>query len=145
MAAIRSSDNKTELALRRTLHKMGFRYRKYVKGLPGRPDIVFPRERIAVFVDGDFWHARVLREQGHDDWAQRSPVRNTTYWSTKLARNVRRDLEVTSLLEKEGWLVVRFWESDVRRAVADTAAEVGRVVGLRRMQLGEPNGGHPWR
>src|SRR6476661_7815375 len=62
MQAIRSSENRTELALSRAIHAMGLRYRKYGKNLPGRPDIVFPASRVVVFVDGDFWHARELVE-----------------------------------------------------------------------------------
>src|SRR6202023_2421361 len=64
MSAIRSTDNRTERLLRSALHRRGLRFRKYVSDVPGRPEIVFRREHVAVFVDGDYWHCRVLQERG---------------------------------------------------------------------------------
>jgi DNA mismatch endonuclease (patch repair protein) len=91
-----------------------------VAGLPGIPDLVFKRVRLAVFCDGDFWHGR--------DWlALRAKLlqrHNADYWVAKIERNRERDREQTSRLTGEGWLVLRFWESDI---VSDPAAVVSQV------------------
>lgn len=132
MSAIRATENRTERALRSALHRLGLRYRKYRTNLPGRPDIVFPRQKVAVFVDGDYWHARVLQEKGPR--AFRATVRKKetrAYWLAKLRRNVERDRTATSALRKAGWLVVRLWESDTKRSVAGAAARVARAVRRR--------------
>ena len=140
MAAIRSAENKTEAAVRRALHAMGLRYRKYVAGLVGRPDIVFPTERVAVFIDGDYWHGRLLREQGVE--AVESYYRSREqrgYWVAKMQRNVSRDDFVSDALRAEGWRVLRYWESDAKRDPAAVAKRIARVVRVRRAKrLGAP-------
>jgi DNA mismatch endonuclease, patch repair protein len=91
------------------LWRRGFRFRKHVAHLPGCPDVIFARNRLAIFVDGDFWHGR--------DWtnlrAQLQRRANPGYWIAKIGRNRERDLTQTMLLEAEGWTVLRIWESDV--------------------------------
>lgn len=132
MSAIRSRENRTEKELRQTLHRLGFRYRKYSKSVVGKPDIVFPRERVAVFVDGDYWHGRLLREAGPSALESYYTSRQRTYWIPKLERNVRRDDAVTASLRAEGWLVLRYWETDVRKDIAAIALEVAKAVRSRR-------------
>lgn len=134
MGAIRATGNKTETALRKELHRMGLRYRKYVPGLPGRPDIVFPGPRVAVFVDGDYWHGRMLREQGLEAFAVRMKTANRGYWLEKMQRNTTRDYKVTAALEAEGWQVVRLWESEVKRDIPAAAGRVAEVVQARRSE-----------
>jgi DNA mismatch endonuclease (patch repair protein) len=98
-------DTKPELALRRELHRLGLRYRVDHGVLPGvrrRADVVFTRARVAVFVDGCFWH-------GCPDHGSR-PKANAEWWATKLAANVARDRDTDRLLADAGWRVVRFWE-----------------------------------
>lgn len=134
MSAIRSGENRTEVALRRALHAMGLRYRKYAKHLVGRPDIVFPRSRVLVFVDGDYWHARELVEDRGNLLRARlgrlsDPSR--VYWTAKFERRVARDREVTEVLQREGWVVIRLWESDVRADVNRAARLVARSVRQR--------------
>lgn len=106
MQANRRRDTKPELALRSALHRAGMRYRCDLRlDLPEgrvRPDIVFTRRKVAVFVDGCFWHVCPLHGS--------RPAVNQTYWSPKLARNVERDARNTKLLEESGWIVVRIWE-----------------------------------
>jgi DNA mismatch endonuclease (patch repair protein) len=108
MQANRRRDTKPELALRSALHRAGFRYRCdfRIDLLNGRvrPDIVFTRKKVAVFVDGCFWHC--CPEHG----AQ--PSVNRSYWSPKLARNVERDARNTALLTEAGWTVLRVWEHE---------------------------------
>lgn len=136
MAAIRSKDNRTEAALRKALYAMGFRYRKYVAGIPGRPDIAFLREKVAVFVDGDYWHGRVIRERGVDALRSYYTEKQRTYWIEKLCRNVARDDRVNEELGAMGWLVLRFWESDIKKNIGNAAVQVASVVRDRRGRRG---------
>jgi DNA mismatch endonuclease (patch repair protein) len=124
MRANRRSDTKPELALRRALHKQGYRYRKdYRLDLTGarvRPDIAFTARRVAVFVDGCFWHC--CPQHGSQ------PANNTWYWQPKLARNVARDRAADAALGAAGWRVVRIWEHEsLEAAVATVVAELAAV------------------
>ncbi|MCY3570172.1 MAG: very short patch repair endonuclease [Chloroflexi bacterium] len=98
MAAIGSKDTKPELYVRRRVHAAGFRFRLHRRDLAGRPDLVLPRYRIAVFVNGCFWH-------GHDCQRGHRPRSNTAYWQPKIAANVARDQRNVSSLAREGWEV----------------------------------------
>ncbi|MBB4636087.1 very short patch repair endonuclease [Longimicrobium terrae] len=128
MSAIRSKDNRTEVALRKILHRRGLRYRTYYTGLPGKPDIVFPRQRLAVFIDGDYWHGRLLREKGLDAVVAKIKSPNREYWVRKFQRNVARDDFVTSELRAKGWTVLRFWESDTKRDIEGVAQVITAAV-----------------
>jgi DNA mismatch endonuclease (patch repair protein) len=132
MRAIRSTGNHAEVSLRKALHGHGYRYRLYARSLPGKPDFVFARERVAVFVDGDFWHGREYREGGIEALQQRIKSPNKSYWIPKIQRNAERDSRVTAELEALGWEVVRIWESDVKRDLAAAVARVRRAVDARR-------------
>jgi len=132
MSAIRSRENETESRLRKTLFARGFRYRKYCPSIPGSPDFAFIREKVAVFVDGDFWHARILREKGPDALEARLRTQNRDYWWKKLNRRVQRDDEVTEALEEEGWAVLRLWESDVKADLSAATNLVEELVRSRR-------------
>jgi DNA mismatch endonuclease (patch repair protein) len=127
MSAIRSGENRSEAALRRALHALGFRYRKYSKELPGKPDIVFPKYRLAVFVDGDYWHARELVEGSGAALRRRLrrlPEESRKYWLAKFRNRVARDRIVTNLLREQGWTVIRLWESEVRRDLPGAVRKV---------------------
>lgn len=120
MQANRRSDTKPEVALRRSLHKLGYRYRKDLLlrldgGVRVRPDIVFTRRKVAVFVDGCFWH--VCPQHG------RQPTTNTWYWSPKLVRNVERDRAADTALRQAGWRVVRIWEHEMLDTAVDTVRQ----------------------
>jgi DNA mismatch endonuclease, patch repair protein len=108
MRAIRRTNTKPEIALRSALHRLGYRFRKDFRiDLPEtrvRPDIVFTAHKVAVFVDGCFWHC--CPEHGQ------KPATNEWYWSPKLLRNVERDQFVTAALTAAGWSVVRIWEHE---------------------------------
>ncbi|HEY0017094.1 MAG TPA: very short patch repair endonuclease [Longimicrobium sp.] len=132
MAAIRSTENRIESALRSRVHKMGLRYRKYVKELPGKPDFIFPKERIAIFVDGDYWHGRIIIEEGLEALEARLQTPNKQYWLKKLAARVVRDRAVTLALEESGWVVLRFWESDVKKDIERAAGLIADQVRARR-------------
>lgn len=126
MAAIRRTDTKPEVALRSALHSAGYRFRKdYPLRLAGRlvrPDIAFTRAKVAVFVDGCFWHCCPLHG--------RQPTSNTGYWSPKLQGNVDRDRLQTELLEANGWRVVRVWSHEsTEYALHHVAKVVGQQAG----------------
>jgi DNA mismatch endonuclease, patch repair protein len=131
MSAIRSKENKTEVALGLALHRMGFRYRKYRSDLPGCPDIAFLREKVAVFVDGDYWHGRILIDHGARALSRALRTRNRAYWMMKLRGNVDRDRAATELLLANGWRVLRFWESDVKHNIEAYAKRVATAVARR--------------
>lgn len=123
MARVRAKDSKAELLLRRELHRRGRRYRLHKRELIGTPDLVFGSARLAVFVDGDFWHGNAWKLRGLDRLEDQFPT-NTEWWSAKLRRTIERDQVVTSRLRKEGWRVVRIWESEV---LADPIGSADRV------------------
>lgn len=105
MSRIKGRDTKPEIALRKELWRRGLRYRLNVKSLPGKPDIVFVRAKIAIFVDGDFWHGKKL-----------SPERlkkMSPYWQKKIIGNMERDLRVNKQLDMMGYSVFRFSEKDI--------------------------------
>jgi DNA mismatch endonuclease (patch repair protein) len=113
MARIRSKDTAPEMAVRRLVHSLGFRYRLHRKDLPGKPDIVFGPTRKIIEVRGCYWHAH-LRYDPHC-WEARSAAKsNTAYWGPKMDRNVARDAENLSKLEATGWQVLIIWECQLR-------------------------------
>jgi DNA mismatch endonuclease (patch repair protein) len=121
MRGNRGSDTKPEIRVRSELHRRGLRFRKQLRidtaALKVRPDIVFSRQRLAVFMDGCFWHR--CPEHGSD------PRSNTGYWSLKLQRNVERDQRVATALTDEGWTVLRIWE---HVSTQDAANQVQRAL-----------------
>lgn len=126
MAAVRRRDTAPELALRKALFARGLRYRISPKGVHGRPDVVFRGPRVAVFVDGDFWHGNAWRQRGdQSNEAMFSRWRNSAFWQEKIEANVARDRAADEALAAEGWMVVRIWETDL---AADLDACVDRVV-----------------
>jgi len=124
MKNIGSTDTKPEVILRKALWNKGLRYRKNYAALPGKPDIVLTRQKIAIFVDGDFWHAR-----GHQENPGEQVATNKEFWQRKLARNVERDKEVIDELTTMGWLVLRFWESDIKNNLQKCIDEVMMYTG----------------
>lgn len=107
MSRIRSGDTKPEMAVRRLVYSMGYRYRLRVKDLPGRPDLVFKGRKKVIFVHGCFWH-----QHGCDHY--RMPRSRTDFWLTKLAKNVARDEKVMRELSGMGWRVLVIWECQLR-------------------------------
>ena len=133
MSRIRSRDTAPELALRKALHAMGFRYRVDDRRLPGRPDLVFPRYRTIVFVHGCFWH----RHPGCN--IATTPKSNTEFWTAKFDRNVARDELARAQRASQGWQVIIAWECELSsgRRVAASAKKIARL-------LREGRGGHTW-
>lgn len=116
MARVRTKDTAPEMLVRRALWGAGIRYRVGIRIDGVRPDIVFPRQKVCVFVDGCFWH--VCPTHGT------IPASNTSYWIDKLNRNVARDQRQTSLLVESGWRVLRFWEHDAYECLPRVVAKI---------------------
>jgi DNA mismatch endonuclease (patch repair protein) len=124
LAGSHATDTTCERVLGSALSQLGMRFRKHYRRLPGRPDVVFPRARVVVFCDGDFWHGRKWQDR-------RRRLRegaNPTYWTAKIAANMARDEEQTTQLRKMGWRVVRLWESDILRDPVRAAELVAKTV-----------------
>ena len=111
MKNIKSKDTKIEVLLRKELWRRGYRYRKNLKTLPGSPDIVLTKYKIAIFCDGEFFHGK--------DWEVLRPRlekgNNSEFWISKISRNRERDDEVNKKLLFMGWTVIRFWGTDIRK------------------------------
>lgn len=126
MSRIRSRDTKAELRLRKALWAKGYRYRKNVKSLPGSPDVAIKKYKVAVFIDGEFWH-------GYNWEEKRGTIkRNRAYWIPKIERNMERDRESTQKLQEEGWLVLRFWEQRLKKEFSTCLALIIEAIEDRR-------------
>ena len=108
MKRVKNKDSEIEITLRKELWARGLRYRKNVNRIFGKPDIAFIGKKIAVFCDSEFWHGY--------DWDHKSQENKSRreFWIPKIERNMQRDIEVTQALEKEGWLVLRFWGKEIK-------------------------------
>lgn len=131
MSRIKGRDTKPEVLLRSALHRAGFRFRVCRTDLPGRPDIVFPRQKLAIQVRGCFWH------QHKDCGGDRMPASNLDYWRPKLEKNIRRDAEKDEALRELGWSVMIVWECEI------TKEGVAEVVDNVRCKLRQ--GSENWR
>jgi DNA mismatch endonuclease (patch repair protein) len=110
MAQVKSENTSPELAIRKLLHRLGYRFRLHRKDLPGKPDIVLPKYRTVIFVHGCFWH-------GHPGCKRAArPASNTDFWNKKLDRNIERDRKAREELEKTGWRVMTIWECEIKNA-----------------------------
>jgi len=121
MRRIKSKDTSIEVMLRKELWKRGLRYRKNAKDVFGKPDIVFKGKKLAVFADSEFWHGKYLMEEKY------IPKTNTEFWIKKIEGNIERDKEVNKKLTDEGWIVLRFWETDIRNDFKKCADEIEKV------------------
>lgn len=112
MSRIRSTNTKPEEIVRKYLFSHGFRYRKNDKRYPGKPDIVLPKYRTIIFVNGCFWHM-------HGCSRSRLPRSNQEYWKPKIERNIQRDVENQQKLESDGWKVILVWECELKKRIAE--------------------------
>lgn len=125
MRAVKSRNTAPELKVRKAAHALGLRFRLKRYDLPGKPDLVFPSKRTALFVHGCFWH-------GHDcPRGARMPQNNRAYWQAKISRNMARDKATLSALKKLGWTPRVIWECQTRDAVA-LSRLIARQLGARR-------------
>lgn len=120
MRRVKGKDTSIELSVRKKLWHEGMRgYRIHYK-LPGKPDIVFTRYKLAIFIDGCFWHKC--------PFCYRRPESRTDYWDQKICRNVNRDFSVNRELRELGWSVIRFWEHDVTRDIDEVIRKIERCL-----------------
>jgi DNA mismatch endonuclease (patch repair protein) len=122
MSHIRSNDTSVEILLRNALWHEGIRYRKNLKSLPGKPDIVITKYKIAIFCDGELWHGK--------DWETRKKniKTNRDYWIQKIERNMARDNENERKLENMGWIVIRFWGKEIKKNLINCVNEIKNTI-----------------
>jgi DNA mismatch endonuclease, patch repair protein len=108
MSKIKSQNTKTEHKLRKFLWNVGVRYRKNVKKLPGKPDIVISKYKLIIFIDGEFWHGYNWKEK------RDKIMSNREFWIPKIERNIARDLSNNKYYTERGWTVMRFWEQEIK-------------------------------
>lgn len=136
MKNIRAKDTSIELKLRKALWNKGYRYRKNYKELPGKPDIVLTKYKIAIFCDGEFFHGK--------DWEVLKPrlekSNNSEFWISKISRNRERDDEVNKRLLFEGWTVIRFWGNDIKKNVDECVKVIEECIWDIKMQDDEEIG-----
>ncbi len=127
MQAIKSKETKDEILLAKALWRLGYRYRKNDKTVFGKPDLTFKKYKIAIFVDGEYFHGK--------DWeTEKHRIKtNTEFWRTKIESNIKRDDLVNQHLKDHGWKVLRFWSKEIRKYLAN-------CVGLIEKELREANG-----
>lgn len=128
MSRIRSKDTSIEVSLRKALWRSGLRYRKNYPKLPGTPDIVITKHRVAIFCDGEFWHGK--------DWEARKPKiqGNREYWIAKIERNMSRDRETERRLRDMDWIVLRFWGAEIHGNLAGCVEEIEHMIFQIKME-----------
>lgn len=114
MSKIRAKDTKPEIIIRKFIFSKGFRYRKNVKALPGKPDIVMPKYKTVVLVNGCFWHGHVNCQ------AATLPKSRIEYWAGKINSNIERDKRNNSRLKKMGWRIITVWECEIKKMIEET-------------------------
>lgn len=129
MRHIKSKDTLIEVKLRKELWSRGYRYRKNVSNLPGKPDIVLTKYKIAIFCDSEFFHGK--------DWEVLKPrlekSNNADYWVKKISRNMERDNEINKKLLFMGWTVIRFWGKDILKNIDDCISVIEDVIWEQKM------------
>lgn len=124
MASIRGKDTKPEVAIRKAIWRLGYRYR-ISSSLPGKPDLVFRRFNTVVFIDGCFWHKCPLH------FVQ--PKTRSDFWTKKISANAERDKIVTKKLNSQGWQVVRIWEHQIKESLENSVASLAKYLERQRV------------
>lgn len=119
MSRVKGKDTSLEKLVRAELHRQGFRFRKHVKELPGKPDIVFPRAKVAVFIDGDFWHGYRFPL-----WEHKLP----DFWKEKIGKTRERDQRNFRKLRRMGWWVIRIWQHEIERDLEACLEKISKAV-----------------
>ncbi|HMK06399.1 MAG TPA: very short patch repair endonuclease [Flavobacterium sp.] len=128
MQAVKSSGSKEEVALSKALWSLGYRYRKNNKNVFGKPDLTFKKQKIAIFIDSEFFH-------GKDFETKKKPATNPEFWEKKIRRNMERDKEVNIFLQQSGWLVLRFWSTEVRKNLNEVVTTIEIAVSAAKNEI----------
>jgi DNA mismatch endonuclease (patch repair protein) len=129
MKQIKYKNSQIEILLKKELWSRSVRYRKNVNGIFGKPDLVFIKEKIAVFCDSEFWH-------GYNWNIKKKEIKTRKeFWIPKIERTIERDKEVTQYLRKEGWLVIRFWGNLIKKRASKCAYRVEKAIRKRRENM----------
>ena len=122
MQAVKSKGSKIETALAKKLWSLGYRYRKNDKTVYGKPDLTMKRYKIAIFVDGEFWHGK--------DWEKHKEDHKTNqeFWFNKIERNIQRDKEVNEFLLNSGWKILRFWGKEIKTDLANCVLKIEETI-----------------
>jgi DNA mismatch endonuclease (patch repair protein) len=124
MSRIKGKDTDLEVRVRSALHRKGLRFRKHVKELPGKPDIVFTKARVAVFVDGDFWHGYRF-----PTWENKV----SDFWKKKISKNRERDAMNHRKLREIGWMVIRLWQHELKKDFDKSIVKIVSAVERARL------------
>jgi DNA mismatch endonuclease (patch repair protein) len=122
MSRVKSTDTSIENLLRKALWREGIRYRKNYKKLPGKPDIVITKYKIAIFCDGEFWHGKAWNT------TKEKLKSNRDYWVNKIERNINRDNKTDKELEKMGWVIFHFWGKQIEHNLAGCVSEIKQTI-----------------
>lgn len=122
MSKIKSKDTKPEILLAKRLWEEGVRYRKNYSKLPGKSDIAITKYKIAIFIDGEFWHGYNWNEK------KKKIVQNRDYWIPKIEKNIQRDIKNNELLQELGWKVIRIWEKDLKKDINRCVGEILNII-----------------
>ena len=126
MSAIRSTNTKDEVRLAKALWALGYRYRRNNKTVFGKPDFTFKKIKLAIFVDGEFFHGK--------NWdIDRNRIKtNSEFWIKKIERNMQRDIEVNTYLESQNWKILRFWSNDIKKNLDACILEIQNAINERQ-------------
>jgi len=142
MSHIHSVDTKPEIFFRKALWKWGIRYRKNVK-MFGKPDVAIKKYKVAIFIDGDFWHGNNWRIK-HRPSLEAELERYSEYWQKKIRRNMARDIEVNTYYQNNGWAVLRFWQSEIEKNLNECIIKTIQTIDEKKKILEMNNTGrHP--
>ena len=124
MQAVRNKDSKIEIALRSALWSKGYRYRKNYTKLEGKPDIVIPKYKLAIFCDSEFWHGYNWDTRKHDIKS------NKDFWIKEIEGNIKRDEYVNKILQDQGWKVIRLWGKDIQKNMDECLLKIEKEIGV---------------
>lgn len=124
MQAVKNKDSKIEIALRSALWSKGYRYRKNYNKLEGKPDIVIPKYKLAIFCDSEFWHGYNWDTRKHDIKS------NKDFWIKKIEGNIKRDEYVNKILHNQGWKVIRLWGKDIQNNMDECLSKIEKEIGV---------------
>lgn len=122
MRANKASGTKSEVILAKSLYAKGYRYRKNDKSVFGKPDLTFKKLKLAIFIDGEFWHGKNWKERKHDHKT------NQEFWWKKIERNMERDIEVNAELKNQGWQVMRIWSKDIEKDLLSCVSKIEKKI-----------------